>query len=544
MKRKEFIKNSLLIGGGIPLVGCLPSSDPSPKSSQDDRHVDSWNSGEVAHILPTVNHNRILVSTSFYRTLRRPHLTLGTRTIEGQMRDSQGYFWVFDVMDLEPSTLYDLRLYEDSEPLCDPWPLRTFPDPESDAGQMNVMVFTCAGGHPSVQEFLPIPSAEREPPTHFAEKRRRLLRRGLRFQPDALVAIGDHVYWDLSGNGNTRYGTDDDQRAIALAGKFNKNLPVLGSMNEDVLKKAVTPQIIDLYGTACRSTPVFFFNDDHDYFENDEANEHLITFPPKPFQLELGRAVQRMYYPEFLPDVNRPLNLPGSSASDRVKSSSESFGTVRFGKLAELLLYDCRRFVTLDGDKAQFIPKEAERWLHTRTQSKDVKHTIHIPSTPYGWSAGKWLEWYPDILGPDRRLRADLPKYAWQTGWLHQHDRILQKLHDTTFKSPFVISGDLHAFGSGRIVRNGQTSFESNPVNMFLAGPLASIVYPSTFRKTKAKNPAAIGMEEDFEIKEENGFSILTIDRSSINVKMFNYLWTRDSLYEIPELQPFQDLKV
>jgi len=27
--------------------------------------------------------------------------------------------------------------------------------------------------------------------------RNRLLRRGLSFQPDAMIANGDHVYWDL-----------------------------------------------------------------------------------------------------------------------------------------------------------------------------------------------------------------------------------------------------------------------------------------------------------------------------------------------------------
>ena len=71
------------------------------------------------------------------------------------------------------------------------------------------------------------------------------------------------------------------------------------------MKKAVGPQIADLYGTMMRSTPVFFLQDDHDYFENDEADDKLVTLPPDPFMLNLARASQLLYYPEFLPDAHR-----------------------------------------------------------------------------------------------------------------------------------------------------------------------------------------------------------------------------------------------
>ena len=103
----------------------------------------------------------------------------------------------------------------------------------------------------------------------------------------------------------------------AYAGVFDRTQPVLGTPNEEVLKKAVGPQIADLYGTLMRSTPVFFLQDDHDYFENDEADDTLVTLPPDPFMLNLARASQLMYYPEFLPDAHRALGLPSGSAADR-----------------------------------------------------------------------------------------------------------------------------------------------------------------------------------------------------------------------------------
>ena len=87
----------------------------------------------------------------------------------------------------------------------------------------------------------------------------------------------------------------------AYAGVFDRAQPVLGTPNEDVLKKAVGPQIADLYGTTMRSTPVFFLQDDHDYFETDEADDTLVTLPPDPFMLNLARASQLLYYPSFSP---------------------------------------------------------------------------------------------------------------------------------------------------------------------------------------------------------------------------------------------------
>jgi len=500
MNRKNFLKSSLYLGGGLSFISCL--SDHVQTGIEES----NWNDGEVAHILPTVNHNRILVSTSYKRAVKQPTL-------------------------------------KNKESLCDPWQLKTFPAPNADVQQMKLMIYTCAGGHPEGIKLYPLPEEQKEPAASFAERRVKLLHRGLSFNPDALIIIGDTVYWDLTGNGIGRHGFMENPKAREIAPKFDKTKAVLGTENEDILKKAVGPQIIDLYGTACRSTPVFFFNDDHDYFENDEANDTLITFPPKPFQLELARTVQRMYTPEFLPDENRPLDLPGSGAADRVPHSSEAFGTLRFGRLAEFLMYDCRRFMTLDADKAQFIPASTEHWLHVRTASKDVKHTFNLPSTPFGWSAGKWGEWYPDILH-NGQLNAEIGKPYWQKAWLSQHDRILQSMYSAKYKKPIMISGDLHALASGRIYRNGAIDMSDNPIHCFLSGPLANNVFPSTFRKIKASSPNVIGIEEDFENIEENGFSIVNIDSRNVTVKMFKFLWSRDVLNNIPELQSFRQLIV
>jgi len=49
--------------------------------------------------------------------------------------------------------------------------------------------------------------------------------------------------------------------------------------------------------------------------------------------LQLPRASQRLYYPEFLPDETWPIGLPAPSAPDAPRGVSESFGTLRYGQL-------------------------------------------------------------------------------------------------------------------------------------------------------------------------------------------------------------------
>ena len=83
-------------------------------------------------------------------------------------------------------------------------------------------------------------------------------------------------------------------------GVFNRALPLLNSSNEAVLKRVANEQIADLYGTRFKSTPIFFISDDHDYFENDDAEKDLVTFPADAFSREAHRAVADLYYPRYL----------------------------------------------------------------------------------------------------------------------------------------------------------------------------------------------------------------------------------------------------
>jgi hypothetical protein len=225
-----------------------------------------------------------------------------------------------------------------------------------------------------------------------------------------------------------------------MGGSFDRSDVVVGSDNEAILKRAAGPQITPVYGTDFRSTPVFFLQDDHDYFDNDDAYDEIVTFPPDSFMTEMARATQSLYYPEFLGDAMRPRGLAGSSSRGRELPVSESFGTLRYGRLAEVLLYTVRRTMTMAGPSAVFLDREVEGWLTRRMSATEVTHVVNAPSNPPGWTAGKWGEWYPDVLAADGRLTTEAAKPYWQSGWLAQHDRLLAAMSGMRGRIPLSLT--------------------------------------------------------------------------------------------------------
>ena len=466
-------------------------------------------------------------------------LRAGRRTATGVRLDTAGEFYAFDLAKLEPEHTYQLEL-KDSRGrfLCDPWPISTFPSPESRPGKFRLLVYTCAGGHPVTWN----PETNRPYWLPIANRRKMLLT-GLSHKPDAVIAIGDHVYWDLRAPvGSVMLGNSPEARK--LVGEFTRSAPVLGTDNERKLKLVVTPQVCDLYGTDFRSTPVFFVQDDHDYFENDEATEQIVTFPPDDFMLRMARASQRLYYPEFLPDRNRPVGLPSSGAADCAPETSESFGTLRYGKLLEILMYDCRRYMALKGPASGFLPETVEAWLTQRMSAQETQHVVNLPSTPVGWAAGKWGEWYPDLLQPDGRLGVAKPKYFWQSGWKSQHDRLLQAA-SAMERIPLFLSGDLHALGEGRILRYGKLDLSRNPVVTVLTGPISTgpKAWPSAWRGTPPQTPSSLELEAGLKPQEKNGFSVIDFTEDRVEAQMFN--WKLDEPeYLLDDMKPFHRFSV
>jgi hypothetical protein len=530
--------------GASAALGLLPLAEVTPVAAQNAAAVvgaaqPTWDGGELAHVLPTSSHDRILVKASFKKPLEAaPVLQVGDQKVVGERTDTRGSFWQFNAAGLEPGMPYLLSLSSsDGRVLSQPWSLATMPAPDQMPAKLRLLVYSCGGGHDIFKlshtglEFVPI------------AVRQKLLQRGLSFSPDALIANGDQVYWDLlAPKASPRLGAS---KAALEYARFDRSAPILGGANESALLRAAGEQISPLYGTLCRSTPVFFLQDDHDHFDNDEATDEIVTFPPDNFMLQAARATQRLWYPEFLPDPNRSPGLPGSNYPDQPASRpsglSESFGTLRYGRLAEVLLYDVRRTVTLAGPSGVFVAPDVEAWLKARAAAREVVHLVNVPSNPPGWSAGKWGEWYPDLLGPDGKLSEAKPKPYWQRGWLSQHDRLMHALSEMPGRIPLVVSGDLHATAEGLMMRSGQLDFSRNPVIAVLPGTLGTSTggWASEFRGVGPQPPQHLDMQETVKPIEENGFLLMDFTPETITLRYFKWNQKTQPVSDINTLEPF-----
>jgi hypothetical protein len=393
--------------------------------------------------------------------------------------------------------------------------------------------------------------------------RERLLNRALSFKPDAVISTGDQIYYDLTYDKPARV-MGDSPRSKYHVGVFDRNQPALGTENEPVLKRAADPQIACVYGTVCRSYPTFFLLDDHDYFENDTAMEKDgfdirllllgwrspfvkggISFPPDRFMLDLGRTVQKLYLPEFLPDRGRPMTLPDTGAEDRAPGVSECYGTLRYGKLLEALLYESRRFTSLTGNDAVMIHPAAEGWLVERMKAEETRHVLNLPATVFGWSAGKWMEWYPDIRGDDGRLTKSIPKYKWQPGWFAQHNRLLKAASAMKGSVPLFICGDLHNQSEGWIRRSGDLDLSKNPIISVCSGSLGTgpRMWPSAFRGLVAEPPTDIVMDQKLPPVEKNGFIIVDLTDEKIEITF--YAWRQpESVEAIDSMKPYHRIEL
>jgi hypothetical protein len=520
MRRRRFLETAGAAAAAL-MVGRLATGCGDEGGSSGEPA-----DGEISHILPTAGSDRIYLKMSLHAVPDvAPELRVDGRRLIGTPTDSVGRFWAFDARGLAPGRPHRLGLQVGRRALGESWSLATLPARDARPRRVRILTYTCAGGHDAFGLYVPVPV------------RRRLLARALAFAPDVVIANGDHVYWDLRASiSAVLLGQSPTARRIA--GVFDRAQPVLGTANEDVLTRAVDGQIAALYGTLLRSTPVFFLRDDHDYFEDDQVTPALTTFPPDPFMLALARATQWLYYPEHLPDPDRPLDLPGSGAPDRPLGLSESFGSLRWGRLLEALLYDCKGFMQLGGDRAGLVPDAVESWLHARMADSDAAQVIHFPSNPPGWTAGKYAEWYPDVL-VDGALSTAQRKPGWQRGFLAQHDRLLAAASAMPRPALFI-SGDIHGQASGRIHASGTLDLRDNPVVSVISGtPGTGVGWPSAARGTVAMPPQHIELEPITPVQELNGFHLIDVDADHVAISHFRWQRMRDSEDAIDTLEPY-----
>src|SRR5215470_19987132 len=131
MDRRDFVTG--LIGAGALAA--------APGMTRAAAGEEAWKAGPIDHLLPTVNDRRLLLKVSFTRPFAAVSLAVDDRRIAGQRTDTEGKFWQFDVPNLEPGRSYTLVITDAAgAPLADPWPIRTFPDPQDAPAKLRLAI--------------------------------------------------------------------------------------------------------------------------------------------------------------------------------------------------------------------------------------------------------------------------------------------------------------------------------------------------------------------------------------------------------------------
>ena len=494
-------------------------------------------SGPIQHILPTVTHNQFLIKVSFWGPKKAVQLSV-TRLqqvnhVAGKQTDSRGRFWLFRVSGLASETNYTLQLSDATDLIDKAWPLKTFPSPDSHPDSLKLICYTCAGG----PDGFSLPGGKNFFKPHFV--RHKIFDAAIAMRPDAVVAIGDHIYWDLRGNNSATVGSGFIGQIITWYlkhsfGAFDRTQRIIGctSDNEAVLTAIGDDQIAHLYGTRFKSIPMFFVADDHDYFENDDAD--LLTFPPQSFNRRAHAAIADLYYPAFL---SAPAYSPGIDS----ERNNRSFGTLRYGKLVEIPMFDCAGYLTMEKTKSVLFPSPVEDWLVNKIASDLTQHLALIPSHPLAWTAGKWREWYPDVVAPNgeftglgkNKLFANIQgvlsnkaqKAGWQKGWWLQHQRLIQAIDKNRSRPTILLSGDIHALGAKSIERSGDIDLSKRPIQSLLVGPISTsdMAWPSSARSITAATPGWLKTSDRVETNEDNGFTLVKFNRSGIQATSVNF---------------------
>ena len=223
-----------------------------------------------------------------------------------------------------------------------------------------------------------------------------------------------------------------------------------------------------------------------------------------------------LFYPPLL---DTPDEKPG-----------RQIGRIRYGNIFEGLMADCAGNMTLGNKKALLISSDHEQWLISRMRESNARHLAFIPSHPLGYTAGKWREWYPDVVaeqgatgtvvnellsGLKGSLTTNVDKYLWQEGWFLQHQRLLNSMANRQ-GSRFTFSGDIHAIGASSIIKSGTMNLE-NKVKTFLVGPVSSSTgtWPSFARGITAENPEYLECDLIYPTREENGFTFFSLDNDN-----------------------------
>ena len=351
-----------------------------------------------------------------------------------------------------------------------PWTLGTFPPRDSKPDRFRLLVYTCAGGNgeartsDGTQAFVPL--AERQ----------RLLRRALSFQPQAVIANGDHVYWDLLAGPSARILMSTRDRGQArrqgvqprAAGARHRERGAARSRGVAADRRPLRhPAALDA-GLLPAGRPRLL--------RERPRRRHHRHVPARPVHARARRARRRSSTtPSSCPT---PIARPGSAAPARriARRVSPRRSARCATATARALLWDCRRYHHAGGADRRLHAARDRAWLLAPHGGADERRAHRGAACRRRRWAGARASGASGIPTCSRRAASSAPPRRSPTGRKDGTASTIacSKPPSRWIASRLFVSGDLHALGVGRILRSGSLNLRSNPITTVLAGPLGT----------------------------------------------------------------------
>ena len=198
--------------------------------------------------------------------------------------------------------------------------------------------------------------------------------------------------------------------------------------------------------------------------------------------------------------------------------------------------------MTLAGPSAVYVDLEVEKWLKPRMAATEVTHVVHAPSNPPGWTAGKWGEWYPDVLGAGPQADDGNNQTLLAAG-LAQAARPPDGGDVGDARARSACHQRRHACDRARNdAAQRRARSQGKSVNVALPGTIGTRPggWPSVgIRGTPALPSAVLDLEEQVKPIEQHGFILADFTADKIVLRFFKWDVKTQPVEAIDTLQPF-----